>query len=127
VLAAQDSMLGLFKESASRSYFVLHQSSSADTAEDRVDFCRLDEMGGELSSKSLELKETGHGLLRRSVHPVRAFFDRVFGEPLQGGQRTLLLRRTGERPLEILEGTTYARWQTILSRTLLERSPRNSE
>lgn len=121
-VAAQDSMRDLFRESANRSFFVLHQLAQNNDTESQIDFIRLDEAGGELSCKSLMVKETGLGLLRRGGHPVQEFLDRVFGGPIQSGHRTLLLRRTGEQPLSILTGTAYARWQTVLSRTLLERS-----
>lgn len=121
-VGSQETMVDLFRESANRSYFVLHQLASDGNNETQIDFTRLDEAGGELSSKSLIAKESGIGLLRRSTHPVLNFFDKVFGKPLQDDQRILLMRRTGEEPFEILTGTSYARWQTVLSRTLMERS-----
>jgi cellulose biosynthesis protein BcsQ len=121
-IGAQDSMLQLFRESANRSFFALHQSAAQAGEEGRVAFLRLDETGGELSSKSLPLKEGGIGLLRKAAHPVENFFDRVFGAALEEGDRLLLLRRTGEQPLDILTGTAYARWQTVLSRTRAQRA-----
>jgi hypothetical protein len=60
--------------------------------------------------------------LRKATHPVENFFDRVFGAALEEGDRLLLLRRTGEQPLDILTGTAYARWQTVLSRTRAQRA-----
>jgi len=121
-LAAQESMRDLFRESASRSFFILEQVATADAGSSRVDFLRLDETGAELSRKDLELNGGGYGLLRRSKHPLQDFFDRLFEAELENGSRTLLLRRTGDDPMAILEGTAYARWQTILSRILVERS-----
>lgn len=121
-IQAQSSMRELFRESANRSFFTLHQIAANTQGEHSVEFCRLDENGGELSSKSLTLKGNGSGLLRKTPHPIQEFFDRIFGVPLENGQRAVLLRRTGERPLSILTGTAYLRWQTVLSRTLMERS-----
>jgi len=120
-IQSQNSMRELFRESANRSFFTLHQIAAGPQGEQSVEFCRLDENGGGLSTKSLAMKESG-GLLRKTSHPVQEFFDRIFGAPLMSGQRTIMLRRTGEQPLSILSGTEYLRWQTVLSRTLMERS-----
>ncbi|MDT8420654.1 MAG: ParA family protein [Desulfuromonadales bacterium] len=121
-LAAQQSMRDLFRESAIRSFLILEQVTAAEAGASRVDFLRLDEAGGELSRKNIELKGGGYGLLRRSAHPLQDFFDRLFEGEIENGARTLLLRRTGDNPMAILEGAAYARWLTVLSRILMERS-----
>jgi len=120
--AAQRSMRELFQESANRSYFVLRQQKNPATPESLFTFSRLDETGTELSSTDLTVKGGQTLGLRRRHHPVQEFFDIFFGESIQPRDRTILLRRCGEQPLDILTGTAYIHWQKILGRIQMEQS-----
>ena len=115
----QDLLRELLVSPANTGYLLL-QKTQASQGRTRIDFYRLDKQGDKISGRTIELKETGL-LHRRGQVNLFQLFNKAEEMP-DGKIQSLLIRRMGKNPAEILRHQSYIEWLTVFNRILVEQT-----
>jgi chromosome partitioning protein len=116
---AEGPLSGLFRESAQRSFFVLHRVAETRNASlPQLFLIRLDEDGREISRKTIALKESLPGVPEKDAIDLhRLAAGTLFDEGGRLGEGFLLIRRVGsDFPEEILYDEQYGRFAAVADR-----------
>lgn len=95
-------------------YLLFHQKHDSPDKVD-VKIQRLDQQGNKLAERNIELKK--RGLLNMSSGQLIELLARALPDSRES--QTLLARRMGDNPLEILRQEGYQSWQATFNRALI--------
>ena len=114
----EESLRELLLETAEHCYILLQRSTLPED-EASIDFYRLDMSGKKLSKRRIIIKEKGFFSRSQSSQLVK-----LFGKASQPGNpaaaQTILVRRNGANPSQLLEDRSYLEWQTVFNRAQVE-------
>jgi chromosome partitioning protein len=116
---ANDPIWDLFKETAQRSYFVLHRAPhTRNFYQQQLSFYRFDENGLEVSHKVIELQEFEKRLLSKERSDLFPLLERtLFDAEGRLGEAFLMLRKVStDLPEEILYDQSYERYAAAMAR-----------
>lgn len=114
-----DPIWDLFKETAQRSYFVLHRAPhTRNFYQQQLSFYRFDETGLEVSHKVIELQEFEKRLLSKERSDLFPLLERtLFDAEGRLGEAFLMLRKVStDLPEEILYDQSYEGYATAMAR-----------
>jgi chromosome partitioning protein len=97
---------------------LLLQKKPIDPGQAQIDLFRLDQHGEKISGRSVLLKKRGH-LQRQGKMSLLHLFEQATDSQTDKFQQ-LLVRQTGEKPLNYLQHQNYLQWQTIFSRIQID-------
>lgn len=118
-IESNDPIWDLFKETAQRSYFVLHRTpNTRNFYQQQLSFYRFDETGLEVSHKIVELQEFEKRLLSKERSDLFPLLERtLFDAEGRLGEAFLMLRKVStDLPEEILYDQSYERFAIAMAR-----------
>ncbi|MEA3545666.1 MAG: hypothetical protein U9R69_10685, partial [Thermodesulfobacteriota bacterium] len=102
---------------ADRSLLLL-QKTQIDSEQAHIDLFRLDRHGKKTSGRHMILKKRKR-FQRRGKISLLHLFNRAAADPTEKFQQ-LLVRQSGQKPLDLLQHHSYLEWKTIFSRIQID-------
>lgn len=98
--------------------FLLLQKKPINPGQAQIDLFRLDQYGEKISGRSVLLKKRGR-LQHQGKMSLLHLFEQATTSRTDKSQQ-LLVRQTGENPLNCLRHQNYLQWQTVFSRVQID-------
>lgn len=99
--------------------FLLLQKTQINSEQTMIDLFRLDQQGEKISGRSIQLKKRRR-FQRREQANLHHLFSQAATNRTENFQQ-LLVRQTGDNPLEILKHQNYLEWKTIFNRIQIDQ------
>ena len=115
----QQQLLREILASPAETPYLLFQKTPVDQETSRLDLYRIDLEGEIISGRSLLLKERGL-FQRRGKTGILQLFAKAAHNRV-GQVQLMMVRRSGDDPLEILGHNAHLRWQAVFNRIQVER------
>ncbi len=113
----QNLLRELLNQSSHNDHLLLHKPQG-DSEKTQATIFRLDREGNKLAGRNIDIKESG--LFQRRSKTGLAELFRKAAPDNHNDATTLLARRMGESPLDILNHRPYLEWQTVFNRALVD-------